>query len=290
MTQRQDLEQIPFTCSLDCGSRCDLVALVRDGQLVRIDTPAGRPDTVERPRLIPCARGRSRRRERNAPDRLLYPLRRTGPRGSGSFERVSWEEALDEIAERLREVRARYGAEAVLHATGAGSVSGRGFSGAAASTRFFELWGPVTATSGNMSNHSATIAANWMLGGRVPSSDRATLLDARLILLWGNNPAETRWGPNTAHFIASARDRGARVVLIDPRYTDSGILADQWLPIRPGSDAALAAAMAYVLETEGLADRRLWPRTPPDTRRIARTSWARPNCPPSIPPEAGREV
>jgi anaerobic dimethyl sulfoxide reductase subunit A len=105
-----------------------------------------------------------------------------------------------------------------------------------------------------MSNHCASIAAQWVLGGRVSGSDRATLVDSRLIILWGNNPAETHMGPNTCHFIAEARDRGARVILIDPRYTDSSVLADQWIPIRPGTDAALAAALAYVLETEGLAD------------------------------------
>jgi anaerobic dimethyl sulfoxide reductase subunit A len=94
-----------------------------------------------------------------------------------------------------------------------------------------------------------------MLGSIVPGCDRATLLDSRLIVLWGMNPAETWMGPNTGHFIAGARERGARVVLIDPRYTDSGILADQWVPIRPGTDAALAAALAYVIESEGLVDR-----------------------------------
>jgi anaerobic dimethyl sulfoxide reductase subunit A len=185
----------------------------------------------------------------------LYPLRRTGPRGTGQFQRITWQEALDGIAERLRDVKDRYGTEAVLHADGAGSQSGRGFSGADASRRFFAHWGPVTAISGNMSNHCASIAAQWMMGGLISGSDRATLRDSRLIILWGNNPAETHMGPNTAHFIAQARDRGARVILIDPRYTDSGVLTDQWIPIRPGTDAALAAALAYVLEAEGLADR-----------------------------------
>jgi anaerobic dimethyl sulfoxide reductase subunit A len=285
MTDQGTIQDIPFTCTLDCGSRCELVARVRvadkgggadpahqsgahaggtrthsGGTLAhsggtRIDTPTGRPDTVERPRLIPCARGRAQGRARTAPDRLLYPQRRAGPRGSGRFARITWDEALDEIAERLREIQAHHGPQALLHATGAGSVSGRGFSGADASRRFFAHWGPVTATSGNMSNHNVSVAADWMLGGRLPGSDRATLLDARLILLWGMNPAETHMGPNTAHFIAQARDRGARVIVIDPRYTDTCILADQWIPIRPGSDAALVAAMAYVLESEGLVDR-----------------------------------
>jgi anaerobic dimethyl sulfoxide reductase subunit A len=99
------------------------------------------------------------------------------------------------------------------------------------------------------------MAAGWMLGERVPGDDRATLLDARLIILWGMNPGELRLAPNTDHFIAQARDRGARVILIDPRYTDSGVLADQWIPIRPGTDAALAAALAYFMETEDLVDR-----------------------------------
>jgi anaerobic dimethyl sulfoxide reductase subunit A len=254
MTQVESTQYIPFTCTLDCGSRCELVAHVRDGDVVRVDTPAGRPDTVTRPRLIPCTRGRAQGRARHARDRVLHPLRRVGPKGSGQFERIAWQDALDEIAERLSDVQARYGTEAVLHAIGAGAVSGRGFSGSAASNRFFGHWGPVTGTTGGMSDHCASVAARWMLGGRVPGSDRATLRDSRLIILWGMNPAETHMGPNTAHFVAQARDCGARVILIDPRYTDSAILADQWIPIRPGTDAALAAAIAYVLETEDLVD------------------------------------
>lgn len=248
------IERIPFTCTLDCGSRCELVAVVEDGRLVRVDTPP-REDSPERPRLIPCVRGRAHRALVGARERVGTPLKRNGPRGSGAFTPISWGEALDEIVGRLQNLAARKAHSALLHITGAGSISGRGFSGASASHRFFSFWGPVTVTVGNMSNHCAGIAAQWMLGGQVPASDRATLLDARLILLWGNNPAETHMAPNTAHFIAGARDRGARVILIDPRYTDSAILADEWVPIRPGTDAALVAAMAYVMETEGLVDR-----------------------------------
>jgi len=125
-----------------------------------------------------------------------------------------------------------------------------------ASHRFFSFFGPITETSGNQSYHCVEVAARWMLGSVVPSCDRATLLDSRLIVLWGMNPAETWMGPNTGHFVAGARERGARVIVIDPRYSDSGILADQWIPIRPGTDAALAAALAYVIESEGLVDQQ----------------------------------
>ena len=247
-------ERIPITCTLDCGSRCELVACVQDGRLLRIDTPTGRPDTVERPRLIPCARGRGHRRLNAVSERLTHPLRCVGPKGLGQFEVVSWEEALDEVAQKLTEVREQYGTEAVLAGFGAGSTTGRGFSGATAGQRFFSYWGPVTGLVGGMSNHCANVAAAWMLGGRIPASDRATLLHSRLILIWGMNPAENHMGPNTEHFIAEARDLGARVILIDPRYSDSAVLADEWIPIVPSTDAALVAAMAYVMETEDLVD------------------------------------
>lgn len=248
------IDRIPFTCTLDCGSRCELVACVENGQLRRLDTPAGRPDSPEQPRLIPCVRGRAHRRLQDAPDRLLHPLRRVGEPGSDDFEPISWDDALDEIAAQLARVRDEYGTQAVLQATGAGSVGGRGFSGGGAAARFFSFWGATTGTFGNASFHCSQIAAEWVLGGPVSASDRATLLDSSFILLWGMNPAETWMTHNTAHFIAEARDRGARVVLIDPRYTDTGILVDQWIPIRPQTDAALAAALGYQLETEGLVD------------------------------------
>jgi len=248
------IRRIPFTCSLDCGGRCELVACVRDGELVRIDTPPDRPDTVDMPRLIPCLRGRAQKRLRSVKERLTSPLRRVGPKGSDQFEKIAWDEALDEVAKRLTDVRDQHGPEAILHLTGAGSFGGRGFSGGACSDRFFSHWASVTSSFGNMSYWCAQIANQWMLGGTDDAIDLAALLDSRLILLWAMNPAENRLGGNLAYFIAQARDRGARVVLIDPRYTDSAILADQWIPIRPGTDVALIAAIAYVWESEGLVD------------------------------------
>ena len=250
----QEIKEIPFTCTFNCGCRCELLTNVKDDEIIRIDTPTAREDSTTTPRLIPCVKGRARRRSLNAPERVRAPLQRAGPRGSGKFVEVTWDEALDEVASHLEAIRTEYGSEAIFHAFGDGSISGRGFHGSSASSRFFSYWAPVTESVGGMSYHCIVTASNWMLGEVVQSSDRVTLLDSRLIIMWGNNPAETRMGPNTAYFIAEARDRGARVVLIDPRYTDSGILADQWIPIKPGTDAALVAAMAYVMEKEGLVD------------------------------------
>jgi anaerobic dimethyl sulfoxide reductase subunit A len=248
------LRRTPFTCTMDCGGRCELVACVRDGQVVRVDTPPGRPDTATMPRLVPCIRGRSRHRLLDPRQRVMTPLRRTGPRESGQFEEIGWDEALDAVAARLTDVRERFGTAAVLHAFGYGSLGGRGFSGNAASRRFFSHWGSVTETVGNPSSHCAGVAARWMLGTGPPNIHSSLLLNSRLIILWAMNPAETRMGPNLSYLIALARDNGARVWLIDPRYTDSGVLADEWMPLRPGTDAALVAAMAYLWETQGLVD------------------------------------
>jgi anaerobic dimethyl sulfoxide reductase subunit A len=256
----QDEERIPFSCCLDCGSRCELVAVKRGGKLVRIDTPAGRPDTAVLPRLVPCARGRAHRRLLSASERVLHPLRRTGPRGTGEFEEVSWDTALNLVAENLTAIQTEGSTEAVLCGTGAGAAGSPGFSGGGALRRFFSFWGPITGLGGNMSFHSVGLAENWMYGGTVDASDRATLQESRLIVLWGNNPAETHMGPNTEFFIAEARDRGAKVIVIDARYTDSGVLADEWIPIRPGTDVALAAAVAFELEHNEWVDRQFLAR------------------------------
>ena len=248
------IEYIPFTCTSDCGGRCELVACVQDGRLVRIDTPPDRPDTAEMPRLVPCLRGRSQGRLLNARERLLKPLRRVGARGSDQFQEVTWDDALQEVAQRLIQIRDQYGTEAILNLTGYGSIGGRGISGGAASDRFFSYFGSVTGMYGNPSSWCAGVANQWMLGGSSDSIHSSTLLESRLIILWGMNPAENRHGTNLAYFIAQARDSGAQVILIDPRHTDSGILADQWIPIKPGTDVALVAAIAYVWESEGLVD------------------------------------
>jgi len=250
-----NIKRVPFTCTMDCGSRCELVAIMSGERLLRIDTSGVAEDTDDCPRLIPCARGRAHRRLIDVRERLLYPLRRTGKRGSGEFERISWDEAAESIADKLETIREEYSTESILCATGAGSIFGRGISGGRTARRFFSYWGDVSTTAGNMSTHCVSLASTWIYGNRIGSADRSDLCNSKLIILWGMNPAETRIGPNTNYYIAKARDCGAKVILIDARYSDSGVLCDQWIPIRPGTDAALAAALAYLLEKNGCVDR-----------------------------------
>ncbi|MEN6478705.1 MAG: molybdopterin-dependent oxidoreductase [Anaerolineales bacterium] len=241
---------LPFTCTLDCGSRCELAGCVVDGHLMRLDTPPG-PDELNAPRLIPCARGRAQRRWLTAGNRVGTPWLRD----RGVLKRAAWSTALDYAAAELERVRTTYGAPAILFASGAGGGGGRGFSGAYASERLFSYWDRVTHTTGNLSHHCASWVEQLMLGRSVPGSDRLTLLDAQMVVLWGNNPADTHMGAHTEHYLRVARDRGTLVILIDPRLSDSGALADVWLPVRPGTDVALVAALVFLLESWDAVDR-----------------------------------
>lgn len=204
----QTEERIPITCCLDCGSRCELLAVRRGGRLVRIDTPE-RNDPPDMPRLIPCARGRAQRRLLSSTERVTHPMKRIGPPEDGRFERIEWDNALDIIAEKLQSVRTQHSAAAVLAASGPGAAGSLGISGSSAARRFFSFWDGVTVPAGNMSSHCVHLASGWMFGRSVAESDRATLLDSRLIVLWSMNPAETLMGPNgEKRIIMSEKNRG----------------------------------------------------------------------------------
>ncbi len=139
---------VTSTCGHNCGGRCVVNAHVRDGRIARISTDARRwnPD---HPPLQACARGVGQIERTYHPDRLQYPMRRTGPRGSGQYERISWDEALDEVAAQLLRVRETWGNEAILDGSRSGTLSmlhGRG-----ATKRFLHLFGGCTNLWSNMS-------------------------------------------------------------------------------------------------------------------------------------------
>jgi anaerobic dimethyl sulfoxide reductase subunit A len=244
---------IPTACAHNCGGRCVLKAHVQDDRIIQITTDA-EPDDPEAPQLRACLRGRSYRRRIYHPDRLRYPLKRTGPRGSGQFARITWDEALDTIAGELRRVIDRYGNAAVFFPYATGN-SGR-LSEGACMRRLMGLLGGYLGFYNNYSNSANTWGLNYTFGTENTASSREDLVNARLLILWGFNPAETVFGTNTNYYLQQARAAGARVIVIDPRYTDTAVtMADQWIPIRPTTDNALIAAIAYVLITEGVADR-----------------------------------
>lgn len=236
----------------NCGGRCLLKAHVRDGVIVRLETD-DRPDSPADPQLRACTRGRAYLRRQYHPDRLLHPLRRIGRRGEGRFERIGWDEALDLLAGEIRRVRDTYGNGALFVPYGTGSYNQT--NGSQTARRLLNLYGGCLGIWNSYSWGAINVATPTVYGTVETGSQRQDWLNAKIILMWSWNPSEMRDGTNSAYFVRLARERGTRVVCIDPRLSMSAAaLADEWIPIRPGTDAAMMAAMAYVILTEGLHD------------------------------------
>jgi anaerobic dimethyl sulfoxide reductase subunit A len=229
-----------------------LIAHVENGRIVHLDTD-DRPDSLAAPQLRACPRGRAYLRRQYHPDRLLYPLKRTGARGTGNFERISWDEALDTVAAQFGRVKATYGNEALFVPYGTGSYNQ--INGSHVARRLMNLYGGCLGIYNSYSWAAINAATPTVWGTLVTGNQRQDWLNSRYILMWGWNPAEMRDGTNSDYFIKLARQNGARVVCIDPRHSlSAAALADEWIPIRPGTDAAMMTAMAYVMLTEGLLD------------------------------------
>ncbi|HEX6034126.1 MAG TPA: molybdopterin-dependent oxidoreductase, partial [Anaerolineales bacterium] len=236
----------------NCGGRCLLIAHVRDGCIVRLETD-DRPDSLPAPQLRACVRGRAYLRRQYHPDRLTKPLKRVGPRGSGTFDPISWEEALDLVASQMERVRQTYGNSALFVPYGTGSYNQ--LNGSHVARRLMNLYGGCLGIYNSYSWGATNLATPTVYGTLVTGNQRQDWLNAKLILMWGWNPAEMRDGTNSDYFIKLAREAGARVICIDPRHSLSAAsLADEWIPIRPGTDTAMMSAMAYVMLTEHLYD------------------------------------
>ena len=181
-------------------------------------------------------------------DRLLHPLRRTGKKGTGTFERIGWDEAIDEIASRLSTVAREHGAEAILPYSYAGTMGL--IQGSSMDHRFFHLLGAskldrtICATAGATGMRMTVGASIGADAEGIPESD--------LVLLWGTNTLTSN--PHLWPFVRAARERGAPIIAIDPIRTRTAEQCDEWLPIRPGTDAALALGMMHVIFREGLHD------------------------------------
>lgn len=247
----KDTKMILTGACYDCGGRCVIKVHVKDGVAVRVET-----DNGEEPQLRACARGRALRRQVYSPERLRFPQKRVGQRGEAKFERVSWDEALDEVASELIRVKQTYGAKAILAFTLSGGV-GTLHNGNMTVRQLLSSFGGYTSAWGDDSAEGAVFAARATYGTLTNGNTRDDLVNSQLIILWGLNPATSIYSTNTSLYLVQAKEAGARVVLVDPRYTNTAaLLADQWIPIRPGTDTAVMAAMAYVMISENLHDQR----------------------------------
>ena len=238
----------------NCGGRCLLKMHIRDGRIIRIETDDRPGDTLEDPQLRACIRGRAYRRRQYHPDRLKYPMKRTGERGEGKFERISWNEALDLLASEIKRVRDKYGNSALLVPYGTGSYNQ--INGRQTAARLINMLGGSLGYYNSYSWACISRATPYVYGTSVTGNQRQDWVNSKYIIMWGWNPAEMRDGTNTEFFIKKARENGAKVICIDPRMSMSAVaLADEWIPIRPGTDVAMMSAMAYTIITEDLHDK-----------------------------------
>jgi anaerobic dimethyl sulfoxide reductase subunit A len=241
---------ITTMCASHCGGSCLLKVHVKDGVITRIETDDG-----EEPQLRACLRGRAYRQRVYAPDRILYPLKRTGKRGEGKFIRISWDEALDTIAGHIFRIRDSYGPEAIFLLSMGGDV--HNLHNTTRISKVLGLAGGFTTAWGVTSFQGGMYAQKINYGTFFTCNARDDLLNSKLIILWGWNPANTITGVNTNWTLIKAKEAGTKIVAVDPKYTDSAAtFADRWIPIRPGTDGAMLLAMAYLLLKESLQDQK----------------------------------
>ena len=245
-----DVKIVRTTSTFDCGGRCPLKLHVKDNRILRVEGD----DIAEPEQLRTCLRCRALRQYVHHPQRLMYPQKRVGERGEGKFERISWDEALTMLAEQLTHVKETYGNAGIFLATGGGYLAGL-HNGGFAAQRLMNQFGGCVTHYGNISSEGAVWASLTQYGSVMVGHSREDMLSSKLIILWGWDPARMISGTNTMYHVIRARENGARVIAIDPRYHDTAAtVADEWIPIRPGTDTAMMVAMANVMIKEKLQD------------------------------------
>ena len=229
-------------CPHDCPSCCSLEVTVEDGRIARV-TGGDHPFTQS----VICGKVREYAERVHSPLRVLQPLRRAGPKGSGRFDVVTWDAAIAEIAERWRAIIAADGAQAILPFSYAGSM------GQVQYYAGHPLFHALGASLLDRTICVSTAYAGWRATvGAVTGNDSEQMVGADLVVLWGINAAYSTI--NVMTLVKQARARGAWVVAIDPYRTPTAQQADEHLMVRPGTDGALALAVMHVLVAEDRVD------------------------------------
>ena len=244
---QQSERQIRGACALDCPDTCSWIVTVKGGQPVGLRGDPHHPFT----RGSLCNKVADYLTYVRSSDRLLYPLCRVGPKGSGELTRISWDEALERIAAGLGDVIEKHGAEAIWPFLGSGSMGLlQGVYGAGR-----RLWNVLGASRHimNICTIAGGFGTGYTLGDNRVGMDPETLRSSKLVVLWGANVLSTN--PHLWRPILEARSRGAKVVAIDPIRTRTAAASDYHLAPVPGTDAALALGLLHVVLAEGREDR-----------------------------------
>ena len=231
-------------CALDCPDTCSLLVTIDNGRATRLRGDPAHPVT----RGFLCGKVAQYLEREYSPARLLYPQRRIGAKGEGRFERISWDEAFDTIAARLKDIAAEFGSESILPYSYAGTMGL--LNGSGMDRRFFHRLGAsrLDRTICSSAGGAGITEALGLRYGTEPEQFR----HARLILAWGANILGTN--VHLWPFVMEARRNGAKLYTIDPYRNRTGSASDRHFFINPGSDTALALAMMHVIVSEGLHD------------------------------------
>ena len=262
------LQTVVTSCAHNCGSRHMLVAHKKGDVIVRLSTDDGRyqadgafgKDTFEEPQLRACLRGRSYRQRLYSAERLLYPMIRVGERGEGRFKRASWDDALTLVAEKMVAIKQQYGPTALLDQGYAGASYGvlhKSDQIEGLLARFLGMFGCRTNSWSVPSYQGTTFSSRMTFGTIEDGNEDDAFAHSKLIIMWGWNPAYTFHGGNTFYYMRLAKQRGCKFVVVDPQYTDSAASYDAWwIPIKPNTDAAMLAGMAYHIFANNLQDQK----------------------------------
>jgi len=238
-------EKVLKSVCRSCHGGCGVLLHVRDGHLVKVE--GDRDSPLNHGRLCPI--GTVTLDLVYHPDRLTFPMRREGPRGSGTWKRISWDEALDEIAEKLLAIREKFGPEAIALGTGTGRHHIRWVS------RFGHALGtPNWCEPGFAQCFHPRVNTCIQTFGDFPVSDFTGDTPPACMMFWGHNPLNSGPDGETRFNVREALDRNPKIIVIDPRRTELARRADLWLQVRPGMDDALALSMLNVIIGEKLYD------------------------------------
>ncbi|MDO8691719.1 MAG: molybdopterin-dependent oxidoreductase, partial [Dehalococcoidia bacterium] len=250
------MEEKATICGI-CPGACGVIAELDNGKLERI-----RPISKGHPVGAVCVRGVHAPEIIYSPDRLKYPMRRVGAKGEGKFERVSWDEALDGIAEKMKGIKAESGPESLMFYGGRGAFESSLVDAFAPPNIFvptingvlFPFGSPNTTGVSSLCYVSYGVLASAPTLGIDMRSVYADYRNAKAIVVWGANPA-TDSPPNTMkRMLQSQKKTGAKIIVIDPMRTEMAQRADIYIPIRSGTDGALALSLAQVVIEEGIYD------------------------------------
>ena len=227
-------------CPLNCWDSCGFEVTVDDNKIKKVEGDRDHPITKGKI----CGRGRLLEARTNSSERLLHPLKKV----NGSFQQVSWEEALDEIAERLLQIKEKYGTTSVLHSH---DYANNGLL-TNLDKRFFNCYGGVTELTGSLCWGAGIEAQKWDFGDAYSHAPEDIFYSAHVVI-WGRNVARTNM--HLFHYLQAVKNKGTRITVIDPIYNATAKIADHYLSVKPGMDGLLAIGIMKEILRLGLEDR-----------------------------------